>query len=122
MFIKNLNDCKEFTANDGCRIRELLHPANDPVELPYSVAIARVDAGKQSYKHKLKQNEVYYILQGTGQLHIEDEIKLVTTGDIVVILADSVQWIENTGEDELMFAAIVSPPWTREGDMRLDGE
>ncbi len=121
MFIKNLNDCEEFTANDGCRIRELLHPANDPVKLPYSIAIARVGAGKQSYMHKLQQDEVYYILQGRGQIHIEDEIKSVTTGDIVVILADSAQWIENTGEGELMFAAIVSPPWTREGDMRLDG-
>ncbi len=122
MFIKNINDCEEFTANDGCRIRELLHPANDPVELSYSIAVARVDAGRQSYMHKLQQGEVYCILQGKGEMHIENEVELVSTGDLIVIPANSVQWIKNVGEGELIFTAIVNPPWTQEGDMRLNGE
>ena len=64
MFVKSINDCSEFIANDGCRIQEWLHPKNDLVELPYSVAMATVDIGQQSYKHKLEQAEIYLITSG----------------------------------------------------------
>jgi len=62
MFVKNLNACHEFTANDGCLIRELLHPKNDPVDPGYSLAVARVRAGERTLQHKLVQAEVYYII------------------------------------------------------------
>ena len=119
MFVKNLKDCNEFIAVDGCYIRELLHPSKDPVSLPYSLAIARITAGKKSYVHKLKQDEVYYILKGEGHMHIKNEVSKVTAGDVVVITANLPQWIENNGEEELIFAAIVSPPWTKNGDICL---
>ena len=120
MFIKNQKDCEEFTANDGCRLRELLHPENDPVILPYSIAVARVETGKQTYKHKLAQTEVYYILSGTGVMHVDEETEHVKPGDVILIPANAVQWLENTGTTELQFIAIVNPPWTEEGDLRLD--
>lgn len=119
MFIKNQKDCAEFTANDGCLLRELLHPKNDPVALPYSIAVACVETGKQTYKHKLAQTEVYYILSGTGCMHVDDETENVKPGDVILIPADSVQWLENTGTTELYFIAIVNPPWTEEEDQRL---
>ncbi len=46
MFIKQLNACNEIIANDGTRVYELLHPRQDPVELPYSLALAMLDAGQ----------------------------------------------------------------------------
>ena len=120
MFIKNLNDCAEFTANDGCRLRELLHPKNDPVDLPYSIAVARLEPGKQTYKHKLAQTEVYYILLGTGCMHVDEETEHVKPGDVVLVPPDATQWLENTGVNELQFIAIVNPPWTEEGEVSLD--
>lgn len=119
MFVKTLNECDSFVANDGCRIQELLHPKNDPVDLPYSIAIAKVEVGKESYRHKLKQTEVYHILSGKGLLHVNDETKIIKTGDVAVIPGDAIQWIENKGTEELVFAAIVSPPWQSEDDERL---
>ncbi len=120
MFIKNLNECEEFTANDGCRIRELLHPKNDPVNLPYSIAIATVDAAGRSYRHMLNLTEIYYILEGTGRMHIDNESAEVKEGDVIVIPAVASQWIENPDDKELVFAAIVSPPWNAMDDVRLD--
>ena len=90
MFVKNINDCPEFTANDGCKIQEWLHPKNDAVELPYSVAMATVDVGEKSYKHKLQQAETYLILSGTGIMHIDDNIKNVIKGDAVYIPPDAI--------------------------------
>ena len=120
MFVKNLHDCTEFTANDGCAIRELLHPEQDAPALPYSLAYARVAAGKASYRHQLKQTEIYFILRGTGMMHIGAESREVGTGDTVVIPAQAQQWIENTGPETLEFLAVVSPPWRAEDDTRLD--
>ena len=120
MFVKNINECTEFTANDGCRIREWLHPKNDPVELPYSIAMATVDIGQQSYKHKLKQMEVYLITSGQGRMHIDDEEQFVAAGDAIIIPSECVQWIDNVGEEVLRFIVIVNPPWSDEEDIRLD--
>ena len=119
MFVKKLVNCNQFTANDSCKIRELLHPKNDPVELPYSIALATVEQNQRSTPHKLEQDEVYYILQGFGHMHIDDETSIVKTGDIIFIPAFSVQWIENNADIDLNFLAIVSPPWTAEGDVRI---
>lgn len=119
MFVKNINDCDEFIANDGCRIKEWLHPKNDPIDLSCSVAMATIDIGKQSYKHKLEQTEVYILFSGEGVMHIDDEEKSVIAGEAVFIPAGAVQWIENTSDEELCFIAIVNPPWTDAGDIKV---
>jgi mannose-6-phosphate isomerase-like protein (cupin superfamily) len=119
MYTKLLNDCPSFRANDGCEVQELLHPKHDPVDLPYSVAVCRVAVGGQTYQHYLRQTEVYLIMAGHGRAHIGTASVELRPGDAVVIPAEVPQWIENTGELELQFAAIVSPPWTAEGDVRL---
>ena len=120
MFVKNLTDCDEFAALDGCNIRELLHPEKDPATLPYSLALARVERGKGTHRHKLKQTEIYFILEGSGHMHIDKESREVGKGDVIVIPAGAIQWINNTGTETLEFIAIVSPPWRAEDDIRLD--
>lgn len=122
MLIKRTADCNEFTANDGCRIREVLHPRNDNNDgrqMPLSLAVARVEPGRQSYAHYLEQTEVYYILAGCGQMHIDDGSAEVGPGDAVYIPAKARQWIENTGEETLEFVAVCAPAWSAEGDVRL---
>ena len=64
MFVKKTSECDAFVANDGCTICELLHPKNDAIELPYSLALATVDVGSKSYQHKLEQTEVEPIGKG----------------------------------------------------------
>ena len=120
MFVKKTSDCEAFVANDGCKIRELLHPKNDAVDLPYSLALATVEIGKQSYQHKLEQTEVYHILQGHGRMFVESEVCDVVAGDVIVIPEQALQWIKNIGNEPLVFAALVSPPWTEEGDVRIE--
>ncbi len=120
MFVKNINDCPEFIANDGCKIQEWLHPKNDVVDLPYSIAMATVEVGQHSYKHKLQQAETYLITAGKGCMHIDDEERNVSTGDAVYIPPLSIQWIENNAQVPLCFIAIVNPFWSSEGDMRIE--
>ncbi len=118
MHIKRTVDCEAFTANDGCGIRELLHPKNELVELPYSLAEARVAPGARTYRHTLTGAEVYYILEGSGVMHIEAEARACMQGDVIHVPPGAVQWIENPGGNTLRFLCIVSPPWRAEDDTR----
>lgn len=119
MYVKSISQCQPLIANDGCRIFELLHPENDTLSLPYSVAIAELRPQQSSYRHRLAQVEVYYVLDGCGVMHIDNEAQTVQVGDAVLIPARAVQWIENTGTGHLRFMAIVSPPWSADQDERL---
>jgi mannose-6-phosphate isomerase-like protein (cupin superfamily) len=53
-------------------------------------------------------------------MHIGAESSDLGPGDVVVIPAAAVQWIECTSDDELQFLALVSPPWREDHDVRVD--
>ena len=120
MLIKSESRCLQFVANDGCKVRELLHPKNDAIDLAFSLAIAEVEPGHRTHRHRLAQTEVYYVVAGSGVVHIDGEQRQVGAGDAVLIQPRQVQWIENTGTETLKFAAVVSPPWRSDDDERLD--
>lgn len=116
MLIRRLRDCKEVRAGDGTRLRELLHPARDAVTIRYSLAVAWLAPGKRSRAHRLKTAEVYYLIRGSGLMHVGSESAEVASGDAVYIPSSSVQWLENSGEDELEFICIVDPAWRPEDE------
>ena len=120
MLVRRTIDCPQFIANDGSRLRELLHPKNDDVDLPYSIAVATVAPGERTYRHRLRQTEVYYLLEGGGRMCIGDETHVVVPGDVLLVPPDAEQWIENPGVNPLVFATLVSPPWRAEDDERLE--
>lgn len=116
MLIKDIKSIPEFTAGDDTILRVILHPDNEPLPIGYSLAHARVKPGKVSYPHTLKSTEVYYILEGEGLMHIDDESSKVLPGQAVFIPANSRQYIENTGTGDLVFLCIVNPAWRAEDE------
>jgi mannose-6-phosphate isomerase-like protein (cupin superfamily) len=119
VLIKKLKDCAEIPAGDRTRLRELLHPARDAVAIRCSLAVAWLAPGKQSQAHRLKTAEVYYLVRGCGAMHIGNEEAKVETGDAVYIPPGSVQWLENTGKEEIEFICIVDPAWRPEDERVL---
>ncbi|MDA8099787.1 MAG: cupin domain-containing protein [Nitrospiraceae bacterium] len=117
MFIRNLDGCPEFTAGDNCRLRELLHPDKTALELRYSLAHAVVAPGQTTWPHALRTSEVYYILRGEGQMHIDGETAPVRPGDAVYIPPQAKQQITNTGTADLVFLCIVDPAWRKEDEV-----
>uniref|UniRef100_A0A0C1QRG4 Mannose-6-phosphate isomerase n=1 Tax=Tolypothrix bouteillei VB521301 TaxID=1479485 RepID=A0A0C1QRG4_9CYAN len=116
MLIQKLSLCKEFIAGDGTLLRELLHPDKQPLELRYSLAHAVVPIGKTSIPHSLTTSEVYYILTGKGEMHIDNELQIVEPGDAVYIPPNAKQFIRNSGEEPLIFLSIVDPAWRKEDE------
>lgn len=120
MLIRRLSDCDEIVAGDNAQLQELLHPdRNYRFHGNYSLARALLPAGVSSLRHVLKSSEVYYILSGRGKMNVDNDSSIVSTGDAVEIPPGAVQWLENVGDDDLVFLCIVSPPWRREDETIL---
>lgn len=117
MLIKSLSQIPQFTAGDETLLREVLHPVNEDIDLNYSIAHAVVLPGKASLPHILhRRSEVYFILNGTGEMHLNGKTAQVKKGDTVFIPAGANQHIVNIGDTDLEFLAMVSPPWTDESE------
>ncbi|MGA7937213.1 MAG: cupin domain-containing protein [Kovacikia sp.] len=116
MLIRKLEACDEFVAGDGTLLRELLHPEKQSLELRYSLAHAIVPVGQTSIPHSLTTSEVYYILRGKGEMHIDGEAKTVEVGDAIYIPPNAKQFIHNSGTEALIFICIVDPAWRREDE------
>lgn len=116
MLIQKLSDCPEFIAGDGTRLRELLHPDKQPIAIRYSLAHAIVPPGQTSIPHALTTTEVYYILSGVGEMHIDDETQRIEPGDAVYIPPNAKQFVHNYGSEPLVFVCMVDPAWRQEDE------
>lgn len=117
MHITRFKNNPEFTAGDKTTLRQLLHPHTHKLPINFSMAHARLAVGKKSLPHRLDSTEVYYILQGKGRMHIDDENETVQVGDTVYIPPKSRQFIENIGSEKLVFICVVSPEWREENEI-----
>jgi len=122
MFVKYLEHCQELIAGDGSILRELLHPEKADLQIRYSLAHAKVKSGQKTKPHKLKTSEVYYIMQGAGLMHIDDQSFEVSPQCAVYIPPHSTQYIENTGNSDLKFLCIVEPAWRQEQEVVFDSQ
>jgi mannose-6-phosphate isomerase-like protein (cupin superfamily) len=116
MFKKDLKKCEEIIAGDNTILRELLNPQKEDIAIRYSLAHARLKPGQISLAHRLKSSEVYYILEGRGEMHIDNEKENVSKGQAIYIPPNSVQKIKNTGVTDLSFLCIVDPAWKAEDE------
>jgi len=79
-----------------------------------------LESGKRSRLHKLKSSEIYYILEGSAILTVDDEQYNLQKDDSVYISPNSKQLIKNTGSNDLRFLCIVEPAWKAENEVLLD--
>jgi mannose-6-phosphate isomerase-like protein (cupin superfamily) len=124
MLIRDIRGGVHERVMDNSLLCELLHPGREEAGLAmrYSIAHAVVPAGERTLPHRLKTaSEVYYILDGEGCMHIDDETAPVRPGQAIYIPPGAVQWIESTGAADLVFLCFVDPMWS-EDEEELTGE
>lgn len=108
--IKHMQPDEEFFIAEGCHIIELVQAKDDPL---LSIARARVEPGKTTRWHRLTGTaERYVILAGCGSVEVGSlPPHEVFPGDVVLIPPSCRQRISNTGEKDLLFLAICTPPF-----------
>jgi mannose-6-phosphate isomerase-like protein (cupin superfamily) len=116
MLVSNLDSHPAFVAGDGTHLREILHPDQSDAEIPYSIAHASVKPGEASQPHTLRGSEVYYILSGIGGMYVGDEQAEVSANSVIYVPPGALQYIQNTGSEDLVFLCIVQPAWRAEDE------
>ena len=120
--IRPLKDLPLIKAGDNSIIAEILNPLKETTNIRYSLAWARVKPGKKTLRHTLASSEVYYILNGTGIMHMNNRKKIVKRNDTIYIPPNTIQFIENTGDRSLDFLCIVDPAWRPEDESVFTGK
>jgi len=93
MTLKKLQDIDVIDGGEGTKIRQIFHPHNTLSGIRYSFSHSTVESGKKSTLHKMKTSEVYYILEGEGVLHIDDNSLNVSKDQAIYIPPNSKQYI-----------------------------
>jgi mannose-6-phosphate isomerase-like protein (cupin superfamily) len=119
--IKRYEPGSEYYFDEGCFINELSNSADDP---EVSIARARVAPGQTTRWHRLHGVfERYLVLEGSGLAEVTDlEPVEVGPGDVVIIPPGAAQRITSTGERDLVFLAICSPPFTEQAYEEISPE
>lgn len=77
-----------------------------------SLAEATVAPGDRTRRHRHRQaEEIYHFTRGCGVLQIEDERRMVATGNTVLIPPGSWHCVANNGDDDLVFLCCCSPAY-----------
>ena len=115
-----LADRPEFLAGDHTVLRELLHPAKQPLALGYSVAHGTLAPGVRSKWHRLTSSEVYYFIAGRGRMTVDDLVVSVEPGSVIYVPPGGKQSLENSGPTAIEFLCLVDPAWRPEHEAVLE--
>jgi len=114
MDIVNIRHVEPFTTKDGSEIRELLAHRNSAIR-NQSLAEARLPPGAATEPHHHpRAEEIYYVLEGRGQMQIGDESRPVGPGDAIAIPPGARHQITNIGQQTLRFLCCCAPGYEHE--------
>lgn len=117
--IRSRSNISSYMTKDGSRIWELLHPDSSPVK-GVSIAEALVEAGQETETHvHRKSQEVYYILEGSGNMRLGADENKVSEGDAILIMPGTPHCIKNASPGPLSILCVCCPPYSHE-DTELD--
>lgn len=105
---------------DGSEIRELLAHRNSCIA-NQSLAEARLPVGGSTapHYHPLSE-EIYFLLEGTATMRVEDEVRQVGPGDAIAIPPGQRHQITNTGSGTLRFLCCCAPAYEHEDTIMVE--
>ncbi len=107
MEVTSLTSVAQFTTKDGSTIQELHHTALQ------SLAQATLDPGQTTQRHYHRRSEeIYFVLEGEGEMEVEGDRRTLTVGDAVLIPPGA--WHEIRATERLRFLCCCAPPYSHE--------
>ncbi len=112
-----------YRTKDGSWIREIVHPSHLGPEVQISIAEAIVSSGQETFLHLHRSfQEIYYFLEGTGKMRLNEETFPVKKGDAIVIPKGTPHKVFNTGASPLRILCCCAPPYTHEETELLESD
>jgi mannose-6-phosphate isomerase-like protein (cupin superfamily) len=123
MFTEDVNTCK-YINSTGISVCELMHPDRTELDLGinYSVAYIVMKPGEKNLPHRLSYPEAFFVNKGNGTLYIDKMPVPLYEGKIVLIPANGIQYVENTGNSSLCLLAIDHPAWNARNEKTIGWE
>jgi mannose-6-phosphate isomerase-like protein (cupin superfamily) len=113
VIVRALAEAEAFTTADGSTIRELLGIPTAPVQ-NQSLAEATLEPGQATQPHyHAETEEIYYLVDGSGEMEIDGESRTVAPGDAILIPRGA--WHQITaGPEPLRFLCCCAPAYRHE--------
>jgi mannose-6-phosphate isomerase-like protein (cupin superfamily) len=112
MRVESLASVQSFTTKDGSTIRELHHTNAQ------SLAEATLEPSQETERHyHARSEEIYFLLEGEGDMEVDGDHRRVGPGDAVLIPAGARHRIR--AESPLRFLCCCAPPYSH-GDTYFD--
>jgi quercetin dioxygenase-like cupin family protein len=110
MVVRNVKD-KEvlettYLAHGGA-IAQMILDRRTLKELGF-LAIARLEPGKEIEPHIDPMEEIYFIMNGQGEMCVDNETRRVGPGDAIWIPTGSMHGLANTGKEDCVILVIAS--------------
>lgn len=120
MLLRKNSQIDDIQGQEGTKIQQYFDPSNTSNGISYSLAQFTLEPSKKSKPHMMRSSEVYYILEGNGNLTINNnDTRRVKKGDAVYVPPNTKQFIENSGSKDLKFLCIVQPAWSLDDEILL---
>ena len=121
MLIVNRKDSKILHTPQGSEIRPLMDRTVSAIS-QCSLAEEILPPGKTVPRHHHEVlEEIYYILQGSGEMTVGDETESVSSGDAIFIPKNQVHSLTNTGDEDMKLLLVCGPAFYFE-DHRAEGQ
>ena len=111
---------------EGVRDWKLIYPENGFPTKTLVMGLVEVEPGRSTPLHRHNCEEVYYILDGVGELEVEGERYRVEAGDSVYIREGARHRIFNIGDKTLRYIAVggimfvpLLPKWPTESPYEI---
>jgi mannose-6-phosphate isomerase-like protein (cupin superfamily) len=112
--IRSLDQAVPFTTKDGSTIRELLGLPTSSAR-NQSLAEATLPPGSATERHYHGETEeIYYLVEGSGEMEIDGEQRTVVPGDAILIPPGAWHEIRADEDGPLRFLCCCSPPYRHE--------
>ena len=111
MIIRNVKDREvmetSYLAHGGA-IAQMILDRRTLKEIGF-LAIGRLEPGKMIEPHIDPMEEIYFLLNGEGEMSVDEETRHVGPGDAIWIPAGSRHGLLNSGKEEVVALVIASP-------------
>jgi mannose-6-phosphate isomerase-like protein (cupin superfamily) len=112
--VRSLGAAEPFITADGSTIRELCGIPTGGTTLQ-SLAEATLAPGQATERHyHAVSEEVYFILEGEGELELDGDVGEVRRGDAIPIPPGTWHTLRNTGTVSLRLLCSCAPPYRHE--------